>query len=156
MRKEERNRIIEIIVIIAATVFIVFAADYFLDKKEVEKEETEIKSVRIVDVNFLNTVVGKEVEACYSCITTYRECRLKSFKLAFQVDTTSKNISCKVYNNGEAEALGYSSAYAGMNVYPVFRDYSKSPQKYKVCCIYSYPKSNSPVCSEEYKYLNPC
>lgn len=153
MKKENNNLVIGVIIILLA-VLIVIAFNSFLNKKKESIEE--IKSVRVVDINLLNSVVAEqENHECLLC-GAIGDCRSKSLKLSFQVDANTQSISCKVYNNEEPEGLGYSSAYSGMNVYPVFRDYSNSPQKYKVCCILTFSKSPSPVCSKEYKYANPC
>lgn len=156
MKKEGKNWILGAIAIIVITVAIVFAINSYLEKKEIEKGKTEIKSIRVVDVSLINSASPEqEYNACLLC-KGGGICPKGSLKLSFQLDTPSKYISCNAYDNGVAKSLGYSTAYNGMNVYPVFRDYSKSPQKYKVCCIYTFSKIDSPVCSEEYTYQNPC
>lgn len=94
---------------------------------------------------------------CHICMTSNSQeiCTRGTLKLTFQIDSKATvSLNCQFYNNGEA--TDKSVFNPGLNVQNyVSRDYSKSPQKYKVCC--TNPSTNEPqVCSEEYPFRNPC
>lgn len=94
---------------------------------------------------------------CHICMTSTSQesCKGGSLKLTFQIDSKAPvSLDCQFYNNGEA--VDKSVFNSGINVQNyVWRDYGKSPQRYRVCC--RNPSTNEPqVCSEEYSFSNPC
>lgn len=101
------------------------------------------------------------VNDCKLCSTSKSQevCKGGSLKLTFNIDSKATNtLSCKVYNNGEMypsnnETYAFNSGLNVMQYAP--RDYTFSPQTYKICCK-STIQDELEVCSNEYSYVNPC